>query len=546
MLLSTQQEVSIDGILAVDGDDKIILFNRRFAEMWNVPPKLIASKDDVPVLQWVRSLVVDADAFVEKVSYLYDHRHETSRDEIALIDGRVFDRYSAPMFGLNDQYYGRVWYFRDMTERKQMEDRDVTAIQRNWNRPTRPYMRPSLLPNAQPRQERVPGQHEPRNPHADDGHPRPCGPHVGRERRTRYTEHIAVIKRNGEHLMHVIGDILDLSKIEAEKLQIDPTRCSPVQLVAEVVSLMRPQAAAKQLKLKTELTGPLPETVLTDPLRLRQVLVNLVGNAIKFTDQGEIRLAARLTAESGPSRLRFDVIDTGIGMNEEQVGKLFQPFTQVDNSPTRKFGGTGLGLCISKHLAEALGGKIEVRSAPGKGSTFSVTIDPGPLDGMHMIQDAQEALLDRPPSATAATPEKIVLHGRILLAEDGPDNQRLICLLLRKAGADVTAVENGQLAVEAALAAREAGEPFDVILMDMQMSVMDGYTATRQLRKRGYTAPIVALTAHAMAHDCQKCLDAGCDDYAAKPIDRQKLLATVATWTAPRSNAITTRQIPRG
>ena len=173
-----------------------------------------------------------------------------------------------------------------------------------------------------------------------------------------------------------------------------------------------------------------------------------------------------------------------------------------------------------------------MRSEPGKGSAFSVTIDPGPLDAVHMIPNAQEAQLDRRPARAAATPEKIVLHGRILLAEDGPDNQRLLCLLLTKAGAEVTAVENGQLAVEAALAARAAGKPFDVILMDMQMAVMDGYTATRQLRRQGYTTPIVALTAHAMAHDCRRCLDAGCDDYASKPIDRQRLLATVAPWLA--------------
>jgi len=351
---------------------------------------------------------------------------------------------------------------------------------------------------------------------------------VGRATR----EHVAVIKRNSEHLLGLINDILDFSKIEADKLQIEPTRCSLVQLVAEVVSTMRPQAAVKQLKLKMELSGPLPETVLTDPLRLRQVLVNLVGNAIKFTDQGEVRLAARLTGENGSPRLHFDVIDTGIGMNEEQVKKLFQPFTQHDNSSTRKFGGTGLGLCISKHLAEAMGGTIEVCSELGKGSTFRITIDPGPLTGVQMIQNAQESLLDRPASATAAPTDKIVLRGRILLAEDGPDNQRLICLLLRKAGADVTTVENGQLAIEAALAAREAGEPFDVILMDMQMPVLDGYAATQQLRKQGYTAPIVALTAHAMADDSQKCLDGGCDGYASKPIDRQRLLATVAPWLA--------------
>jgi PAS domain S-box-containing protein len=345
-------------------------------------------------------------------------------------------------------------------------------------------------------------------------------------------EHVAVIKRNGEHLLGLISDILDLSKIEAGKPQIEPTRCSPVQLVAEVVSLMRPRAAAKQLKLKTELADLLPETVLTDPLRLRQVLINLLGNAIKFTDQGEVRLAVRLSSDCVPPHLQLEVADTGIGMNEEQIGQLFKPFSQVDNSSTRKFSGTGLGLCISKHLAEALGGDIEVRSNPGKGSTFIVTIDPGPLDGIHMIRNAQESLLDHQPTTTGTTPDKFVLHGRILLAEDGLDNQRLIATLLKKAGVEVTAVEDGQLAVEAALAALETGQPFEVILMDMQMPVMDGYEATRQLRSRGYTGPIVALTAHAMAEDCQKCLDAGCDDYLAKPIDRQRLLATVAIWAA--------------
>jgi PAS domain S-box-containing protein len=347
-------------------------------------------------------------------------------------------------------------------------------------------------------------------------------------------QNLETIKRNGEHLLGLINDILDLSKVEAGKMEIEPTRCSPFELLAEVVSLMRVRAEAKQLNLELELAGPLPETVLADPLRLRQVLVNLVGNAIKFTDQGEVRITARLIGDGDLPRLRFDVTDTGIGMNEEQAGKLFQPFTQVDNSSARKFGGTGLGLCISKRLAEALGGDIQVCSSPGKGSTFSVTIDPGPLNGIRWIQNAQEALLVRPPSTTAATQDKIELHGRVLLAEDGPDNQRLISFLLKKAGADVTLAENGQLAYDEALAAREAGQPFDVILMDMQMPVMDGYTATRELRSHGYTGPIVALTAHAMAEDRQKCLDAGCDDFATKPIDRQKLLTTVAHWMARR------------
>jgi two-component system, sensor histidine kinase len=347
---------------------------------------------------------------------------------------------------------------------------------------------------------------------------------VGRATR----EHVAVIKRSGEHLLRLIDDILDLSKIEAGKLQIEPTRCSPVQVVAEVVSLMRPQAAAKQLTLKTQLAHPLPETVLTDPLRLRQVLVNLVGNAIKFTNQGEVRLAVRLNADSSRLSLRFDVSDTGIGMNEEEIGGLFKPFSQADNSSTRKFGGTGLGLCISKCLAEALGGDIEVRSEPGKGSTFSLTIDPGPLEGVSVIEDAQEAATEPPPAAKPADADKIALCGRILVAEDMMENQRLICLLLRNAGAQVSAVDNGQLAVETAQAAHDAGGTFDVVLMDMQMPVMDGYEATRQLRKRGYTGPIVALTAHAMVEDCQKCLAAGCNDYLPKPFQHRALLEMVA------------------
>jgi PAS domain S-box-containing protein len=341
-------------------------------------------------------------------------------------------------------------------------------------------------------------------------------------------EHIAVIKRNGEHLLGLINGILDLSKIEAGKLQIEPKACSPVQLVAEVVSLMRTKAATKQLKLNAESVHPLPQTVLTDPLRLRQILVNLVDNAIKFTEQGEVLLAVRLSAHGGHLSLCFDVTDTGIGMNKEQVGKLFQPFSQVDSSSTRKFGGTGLGLCISKHLAEALGGNIKVRSEPGKGSTFSVTIDPGPLEGMHVVEDAGEAATAPPPTDQPADTDQIVLCGRILVAEDMMENQRLIALLLRHAGADVTTVENGRLAVDAALAAREAGEPFDVILMDMHMPVMDGYEATRQLRMRGYTAPIVALTAHAMSQDCQECLDAGCNDYLPKPFQHHTLLELAA------------------
>ena len=300
--------------------------------------------------------------------------------------------------------------------------------------------------------------------------------------------------------------------------------------VGEVVALMHPLAAAKQLELKTELVGSLPETVITDPIRLRQMLVNVVGNAIKFTDKGEVRITAQWMADSKTPRLAFNVTDTGIGMNEEQIAKLFKPFTQVDSSFTRRFGGTGLGLCISKLLAEALGGDIEVRSTPGNGSTFIVTIATSPLHENQMVQDIQKSGIQPGPMATPTTTDKITLHGRILLAEDGIDNQRLICFLLKKAGAEVTTAGNGQLAVEAILAAHEAGQPFDVILMDMQMPILDGYDATRRLREMDYTGPIIALTAYAMSQDRQACLAAGCNDYLTKPIEQRRMLEVIAKY----------------
>jgi CheY-like chemotaxis protein len=352
---------------------------------------------------------------------------------------------------------------------------------------------------------------------------------VGRTTR----EHVAVIKRNGEHLLGLIGDILDLSKIEAGKLQVEPARFSPVQVVTEVVSLMSAQADAKRLTLKMELAGPVPDIVLTDPLLLRQILVNLVGNAIKFTSEGEICVTARMIFDSGPPRLCFDVADMGIGMTEEQMDKLFQPFSQADCSSTRNYGGTGLGLCISKRLAEALGGNIEVRSELGKGSTFIVTIDPGPAEEIQMIDDTRKLAVEPNPPTPTSQPTnacKVALHGRILLVEDSLDNQRLISYVLGKAGGNVTAVENGQLAVDFALAAQNTDEPFDVILMDIQMPVLDGYEATRELRKRGYSGPIIALTASAMHQDRQRCIDAGCNDYLTKPIDRWSLLTLVAEY----------------
>ena len=346
-------------------------------------------------------------------------------------------------------------------------------------------------------------------------------------------EAIQTIQRNGEYLLQLINDILDLSKIEAGKLEVEYKNCSVMQVLAEVASLMRVRAKEKNISLEIEYASALPERIQSDPTRIRQILINLVGNAIKFTQAGSVRVVTKLvTSTSKMPCLQIDVIDTGIGMTGEQLSKLFQPFTQADSSTTRKFGGTGLGLTICKRLAEALGGDITVSSKRGAGSTFSVTISTGSLDGIRLVDQVSDVESPDQTQQPKKNNSQVRIDCHILLAEDGPDNQRLISFLLRKAGAEVTVVENGQLALSEALAAVDAGSPFDVVLMDMQMPVMDGYTAARELRSAGYSRPIVALTAHAMEGDRQKCLDAGCDDYATKPIEREKFLSIVAEWAA--------------
>jgi|GEM_PF-683115 len=343
-------------------------------------------------------------------------------------------------------------------------------------------------------------------------------------------EYIDTIKRNGEHLLSIINDILDVSKIEAGKMTVESVPTRPDQLVHDVLSLMDVKARAKGITLEAVYETPIPEAIQSDPVRLRQILVNIVGNAIKFTELGGVSI--KVGHDHANQTLRFDVEDTGIGLTPEQAGRLFGAFVQADTSTTRKFGGTGLGLRISKSLAQMLGGDITIDSQHGKGSTFSVTIATGELGDVKMVEPGRTAVVAPEPTAAPKIKETPTpLQGvRILLAEDGPDNVRLISFHLRRAGADVRTVENGKQAVEALTfdgtldAPLMSPPPVDVLLTDMQMPEMDGYTATRLLRAKGCTLPIIALTAHAMSGDAEKCLNAGCDAFATKPIDKPSLI----------------------
>jgi PAS domain S-box-containing protein len=344
-----------------------------------------------------------------------------------------------------------------------------------------------------------------------------------------------IIKRNGEHLLRLINDILDLSKIEAGKNVIERTRCSPREIVADVISMMKIRADAKGLPLGLEYEQNIPGIIETDPTRLRQILVNLIGNAIKFTEVGSVRVVMGLDASfAHETELKFDIIDTGIGLSKEHMELLFQPFSQVDTSMHRQYGGSGLGLAISRRLARMLGGDITVSSVLGKGSTFSLTIATGQLKELKLIEQPADAAEQHPRNAFAES----ISGSRILLAEDGPDNQRLIAFILRKAGAEVTVADNGMIAVDLALEAEEVGAPFDIIIMDMQMPIMDGYNATRQLRNAGSKRPIIALTAHAMLEDRRKCIEAGCDSYVTKPVDTKLFLGLIGTYMAKNKSAV--------
>jgi signal transduction histidine kinase len=339
-----------------------------------------------------------------------------------------------------------------------------------------------------------------------------------------------IIRRNASHLLEVINEILDISKIQAQKMHVERIPCSPAEIIADVVQASAPRARDKGLKFDVTWSSLVPTTIQSDPLKVKQILLNLTNNAIKFTSKGEVALSVTID-ESVPAtpRLVLRVRDTGIGMTPEQVSSLFQPYVQATDWTTRKYGGTGLGLAISQSLTQLIEGKLQVKSVFGAGTEFCLTVPTGPLTGVERIDRWEPATIH-----TSATCENAATHfsGRILLVEDGPDNQRLISHSLRKAGAEVDIASDGREGIDRAIDAWSEGNPYDLILMDVVMPGIDGLTATRRLRDAGYTFPIVALTAHATAESAKDCLAAGCNDMSTKPITRGQLLTLAAKWIA--------------
>ena len=389
-------------------------------------------------------------------------------------------------------------------------------------------------------------------------------------------DHLDVIHGSGKHLLALINDILDLSKVEAGRMEFSRRPCDPQAVLADVLSTLRVRAAEKGLTLESRWVGPAPAAVTTDPDRLRQVLINLVGNALKFTEEGSVRLLAEVVP-AGPGdrggddgeprgpRFAVEVHDTGEGIPADKLGLVFDPFRQADASVTRRHGGTGLGLAISRRIAAELGGGLTATSRPGWGSVFRLEVDAGDLSAADWADAARRpgeavrpdplgpAVADapafaearretRPPAGDAGEPAdrppeqapRRFPHARVLLVDDGDVNRRLFRTVLAKAGVVPVEATNGLDGGDLALRAAADGEPFDLILMDMQMPVMDGYAAAARLRDANLTTaageptPVVALTAHAMSGDRARCLEAGCTEYLSKPVRPAELLALAA------------------
>lgn len=333
---------------------------------------------------------------------------------------------------------------------------------------------------------------------------------------------VEIILNNGKHLLTIINEILDLSKIDSGALTLEKTSFDLVRLVEDVRTMFAPRIAEKSLSFSVRYSWPLPEHITTDPLRVKQVLINLLSNAIKFTPRGWIELT--VSFDSSASRVSFGVSDSGIGIEQSQAEALFKPFVQANESITRQYGGSGLGLSISRRLAEALGGGISVSSTPGEGATFSFWISPTIGKDESLIRQIPA---EHPPTRTTSPSQ--AFSGRVLFADDALDNRRLVAHMLEKAGISPMLAEDGKEAIDAALS-----QAFDLILLDVQMPNVDGLSAARAIRQAGIKTPIVALSAGAMTSDVLKAIDAGCSMHLSKPFSKESFLEMLGRFLAQK------------
>ena len=510
-----------------DRDLNYLGCNRRFARLAGVAsPSEIIGKNDFD-LAWERSEAEGYRADDREVIGTGEaklHIIETQRNAAGELTW--LDTSKAPLTDKHGQTFGVLGVFADITDEKTMqlrlEEMNVELKEATAEAQRANQAKSEFLANM---------SHEIRTPlTAIRGY---LDLLSDPDEASNLLSHLTTIRTNADHLLRIINDILDLSKIEAQRLNIESLVMSPATLLTDVHTLMQARASEKDLDLRLELDPKLPAAIRSDPTRLRQVLLNLIGNAIKFTLDGSVTLRAGWEPENETTgHLRIDVIDTGVGVPKDQLDRLFAPFYQADASVTRRFGGTGLGLTIARRLAQMLDGDISADSEPGRGSRFCLRIKVPVVAGSEAISLKADFLPSIARTDSLPLTDTSLEGRRILIAEDTPVTLRLVDRFLTKAGAKVETTGTGREALERAQDAAAKHDWFDVILMDMQMPEMDGYTAVRELRANGYDRPIVALTAHAMASDRQRCLAVGCNDFLSKPIDRRRLLETCARLSA--------------
>jgi PAS domain S-box-containing protein len=511
----TAYDTLTEGLMVVDGDGRIVLANRSTSEMLGVAEGALVGHSPSE-FDWERS----GGGAIERAALPWEIALATrtmQRDVHLEVRARNGTRYAlrancSPILDARQRLQAVVLSFQDVTE---LERRGQALRAAKELADAANEAKSRFLANM---------SHEIRTPmNAILGFSEVLR-RGGLRDESEAQKHLAIIHSSGRHLLNLINDILDLSKVEAGRLEAECLPTAPHQVAREVVQTLAGRAAEKGLGLALEIPEPLPVRITADPARLRQIVTNLVGNAIKFTDAGGVRVVLRLEAARAPlgPRYRVDVVDTGIGIPADRLESVFEPFVQAESSTTRRFGGTGLGLTISRGFARAMGGDIDIASEPGAGTTFSLWLPLEP-SALHELC-APEALAAEPTGDTAAQARQWRFPPRrVLVVDDGVENRELVHVLLEQVGLTVLDAENGAVALE-----RVAEGGLDLVLMDMQMPVMDGATATRTLRERGCALPILALTANVMKGYEQQLAQAGFTGALTKPIDVDALLQALA------------------